>query len=708
MTSSVSLAQFAIESLHAAATVQPEDATRITEARGVWQPDSWIIHRCWQVLADAGMVNEALTVASLAEMRHPLALFHALHTLVRQGNPSVELTQTVRHELAQMSARLFSPWVASEQTQQIERLLYAAASAACIDDDIFAFACLERLDQFPRAWDRILVHPEMRTVLAETITHVGLHPLTCYLIDSAILNFQDAGAQFIQQIANTIKARRAKRYAGSEQFAPPTRPPVQSESDASAESSLIYGDEFDALMARCVNVCRTTTLTSLHSRRLAATVLAQAGLVDETLKQVHTIATIQDAHRETSSDPRNRSAGFTSQYAGTEYYSDGASGMLRNGENQVLRQVGRSHSDSDVDFLVNTLKNVVEVLPIDYTTAHQRLKVGKQIAALGALSDGWTAAGAASTLIKLGGVQDAVEVVEQIDDTTHSEGAIELVSGLLETGQEEYADIQTRSALSWARSLKERMPERATIWGIAEAYIEHNHADRAIQLLDELDANPIQRNLFSRFFSGDWSGDATYTDQDLRSGKLRLRAYLKQDMPRSAADDSTFRADEILFDEKVSAQTDELIRELCGWAPQLLEGESLITFYLDGILEPLLAAGKSRYAWGLLPQFREALLAVRGTKHATRVGQITKPLASTLNSYAAKSNTQYTSAMRQRLEEFCVLLWQENSQRGIWQAVYGIDGSLSMLLALEGADALVEIANAAANEGALWSRVGES
>lgn len=715
MTSAVSLTQFAIESLHAAATVRPEDSARITEARGVWQPDSWIIQRCWQVLAEAGNAVDAMAVASLAAMRHPLAPSHALYTLakLRYTNPKLaasDLPNLIRYELAQLSAQLFSPWVASAQTQQIERLLYAAASASAVDDEQFAFACLERLDQFPRAWDRIFVHPEMRTVLAETITRVGLHPLTNYLIDTAIRDFQDAGAQFIQQIATTISIMRSEPRPHHRHYTP-THDQTHgqtSNADLAAHQPqhLIYGDKFDAIMARCIKVCRNTTLTSLHSRRIAATILAQAGLVDETLEQVHTIATIQDAHRETNQPLRNRSS--TSQYAGAEFRFD-SNGALDDDENssEILRQVARTKSDSGVDFLVSTLKRVVDVLPIEQTTPEQRAQVGRQLAALGGLSDGWTAAGAASSLVKLGGIQDAIDVVDQIRDATHSEGSIELVSGLLETGQEQYADMQAQAALAWARSLPERMPERATIWGMAEAYLDHHRAERAIQLLDALQSVPTERGFFARFFSGDWSGEGEYTDEDLRSGKLRLRAYLQREMQVAQAQNGAI-PQTVVFDEQVSPQTDALIRELCGWAPQLLEGEALINFYLDGILEPLLEAEKSRYAWGLLPQFREALLTVRGTKHAARVVQITKPLAQSLNSNIAQMDPNFTAAMRRRLEEFSVMLWQDNSQKGIWQAVYGVDGSLPMLLVLEGPDALVEIANAAANEGALWSRVDDA
>lgn len=711
MTSLVSLAHFAIESLHSAATVQPDDAVRITEARGVWQPDSWLIHRCWQVLAEAGAANDALTIASMAEMRHPLAPFHALYTLAKQADSNPQLPQLVSHELVQMSARLFSPWVASEQTQQIERLLYASASASCIGDSSFAFACLERLDQFPRAWDRVIVHPEMRVVLADTITRVGLHPLTCYLMDTAIRDFQDAGAQFIQQIATTIQTRRSDRQQNARYASPNT-----SQLKTDIESGIIYGDELDVLMARCVKACRNTILTSIHSRRIAATVLAQAGLIDETLEQVHTIATIQDAHRETGSARASRST-TTSQYAGTEFRA-GQSDFNRRGrisgdsDGQILRQVERSRSDSDVDFLVHTIKSAIDVFPLDHATPQQRANVGKQVAALGALSDGWTAAGAAATLIKLGGVQDAIDVVEQVQDATHSEGAIEVVSGLLETGQDQFADMQAQAALTWARDRNERTPERAIIWGIADAYLDNDRADRAIQILAVLDDVPNQRNAFSRFFRGEWSADDSFTDEDLRSGKLRLRAFLQKEMQHAdlngAASSEATVETAAGFDAQISPQTDALIRELCGWAPQLLEGEALINFYLDGILEPLLAAGKSRYAWGLLPQLRDALLAVRGSKHAARVAQITKPLADRLDAYAAQNDPAHTAAMRRRLEEFSVLLWQENARRGIWQAVYGIDGSLPMLLALEGPDALVEIANAAANEGALWSRVDES
>ena len=79
-----SLTQAAIESLHVAAVVKTDDASQLAEARSVWQPDTWLLQRCWQTLAAAGCGVEALAVAALAEARQPLAPIHALLKVAQQ------------------------------------------------------------------------------------------------------------------------------------------------------------------------------------------------------------------------------------------------------------------------------------------------------------------------------------------------------------------------------------------------------------------------------------------------------------------------------------------------------------------------------------------------------------------------------------------------------------------------------------------------
>ena len=70
----------AIDALRKAITTQPTD-TLVVEERSVWQPDSWLIQRCWQELADAGCSREALATANLASERYPLAPIQTIQRL---------------------------------------------------------------------------------------------------------------------------------------------------------------------------------------------------------------------------------------------------------------------------------------------------------------------------------------------------------------------------------------------------------------------------------------------------------------------------------------------------------------------------------------------------------------------------------------------------------------------------------------------------
>jgi hypothetical protein len=47
-------------------------------------------------------------------------------------------------------------------------------------------------------------------------------------------------------------------------------------------------------------------------------------------------------------------------------------------------------------------------------------------------------------------------------------------------------------------------------------------------------------------------------------------------------------------------------------------------------------------------------------------------------------------------------LWQADTQKGLWQTIHGVEGALPLLLALEGPDALVVVAQAVAKEGSQW------
>ncbi len=48
-------------------------------------------------------------------------------------------------------------------------------------------------------------------------------------------------------------------------------------------------------------------------------------------------------------------------------------------------------------------------------------------------------------------------------------------------------------------------------------------------------------------------------------------------------------------------------------------------------------------------------------------------------------------------------LWQADAEKGVWQAVHSVEGTLPLLLHLAGPDALVELARGAAAAGDGWA-----
>ena len=61
-----------------------------------------------------------------------------------------------------------------------------------------------------------------------------------------------------------------------------------------------------------------------------------------------------------------------------------------------------------------------------------------------------------------------------------------------------------------------------------------------------------------------------------------------------------------------------------------------------------------------------------------------------------------TAADRQRLAQFLVDVWNADVQRGLWQTIHGIEGTLPLILALDGPQSLVDIALLAKDEGGSW------
>jgi hypothetical protein len=249
------------------------------------------------VLADAGAVQEALAVARLNALRQPLAIHQCLHRLSRQIDRHWGLAAAVAQPLHTAVAPLLRP-DARGDTAQTDQLLYGAATAANLAERTLAFACLERLDQFHQPWQRPIVQPDQRKLLAETVLRSGPHPLTAALIAFAVRRFDDAGAQLVGEIS-----------AGA--------------SEHLRHSS--HAPKMARLLALSVAAMRNSTLTTLHARRVAATIFGQAGLVSEVLAQLTTVANIQLARRESGLPGRTP-------------------------DQPVLRQVKRPNANSDIDF----------------------------------------------------------------------------------------------------------------------------------------------------------------------------------------------------------------------------------------------------------------------------------------------------------------------------------------------------------------------
>ena len=640
------LAQLALQTLTAASAVPVDEGALLVEERNIWQPESWLVQRCWETLADGGIGREVLEVAALMADRQPLAPLQALQRMAQQVATRPALLPLVEHELERWAHRLFRTF--SEEGSQIERLLLLGISAARIEDTALAASCLERLDQLPKGWSRVVARPETREQLADCIAHIGPHPLVNSIINNAIRRHDEAGAQLIYAITTQLSA----------QINSGTTPPRTL-------------DRLSRLMTRCVDTIRFGALISLQSRRVAAIILGQAGQVEAVLAQLAVIQSVQEAQRAT---------GYTAQ-------KDDAA---------LLRQVKRTSANREVDFLVYTLRNAIAAMPLRRLSREERITLADQLAMLGIRSDGWTAASAAATLIELGALKYAIEVVEHIapNDPARSEGLLALVRGLLANEEIGLANEQAKGALTWARAQASRNPERALTWGLAELYLQQQRAEIALQFLPPPQVTNSWRLRLQR-----WWGDGL-DDDELRNSRLRLQALLQ--LERQAAADSAPTPNAASQPNGAPAATlppatareraqevQELLRSLRRAAPRLLEGEALIHFYIDSLLRPLLAAGRQAQAWELLPLLQQALATSSGSKHAARVAEVAELLIAQLDAPEQDPKTN------QLIDKFLRDLWQESSQRGIWQAVHSIEGMLGLLLAREGPSSLVVIARGA-------------
>jgi len=642
-----SLVPQALAALRRAALAPVDEQSALVEERNVWQPNSWLIQRCWETLADAGAGAEALQVAQLLETRQPLAPLQALYRTAQGAAQNPWVAPLLHQALQRWDYQLFHHQGGHSQVESaiyVDQLLSVAAAAALLGEEALALACLERIDQAPNAWPRLVAHPEPREQLATAIAHTSPNSLTTHLLTSAIRRFDDAGAQLLYAVTTSLQQAIAEHRAT----------PLQAR-----------------LLVQCIDTVRHSTIVNLQSRRTATAILGQAGYVDEVLSQVATIQNVLAAQRAT---------GYNSS----------------KDDEKLLRQVKRTKADRDVDFLVYTLCNAIEAMPLRQLSREQRIALADQVALWGARSDGWTAASAAATLIDLGAIKYAITVVDQIlpNDPALSEGMLTLVRGLLKMDEPQLAAEQAERALAWARAQQSRNPARALTWGLAEIYLQYKQPQVALRWLERW-REPTSWQQKVRTFWGERPDDDA-----LRNSSLRFKALLQAHyQTASSSPVTTARAKEIRT----------LFRKLQTWAPRLLEGEALIHFYVDSLLQPLLAANLQKQVWELLPPIGTALATTSGNKHAVRVAEVANLLAQQLavsdqasqergqedsaqEASAAHSPAVMRTAIRPHIDSFFTALWESSAQRGTWQTVHSIEGSLPLLLAAEGPAALVTIA----------------
>lgn len=614
-----------------------EQASVSVVDRQVRQPDTWLMRRCCQVLAERGTAEATFAAVELIRAREPLAPYRVLPILARRAVDDVELALAVSQRLQALRFYLHRP-IPTDPVHWGEQLLFIACAAAHIDDDVFAFACLERFDQARGLWPDCFNQPERREILAETVALVGLHPLTSQLIRQSVHHYAEAGAHFLQLVA--------------------LRAGAQIELGRRVQRSR-------RLLQRCVETFQYATLTSLLSRRYAATVFGLSGNVDAILEQVATLANIQEARRE---------SGIAYREAGQK----------------VLRQVKRPRANADVDFQFYTLKDAADWLDLTQLDPSHRTVLAERLATLGIGSDGWTAAAATAALLRLGEIEHAIAVVDRIDarDPTRSEAFRVLVAGLLASGEAEEARVQTQKAIAWAQSLPEHHPERLTIWGIAEAYLAHNQAQIALDVLDQRrppDLRVRLRRLFSK----------TPAEEHLREQALRMHTALLQTGAR----------------DRATAYLATIRRQ----APQALDGKALALFYTEHVLAPLLASGHHTLAWSFLQDVQAVLGRIFSREQPARVEAVARLLVHELNALdrsmpqpgadgAIAPQNAPLDAARTAAGDLLVHLWKGSAQQGIWPTVYSIGGALPLVIALAGSEVVVEIARFAATEGDAWRK----
>ncbi len=134
---------------------------------------------------------------------------------------------------------------------------------------------------------------------------------------------------------------------------------------------------------------------------------------------------------------------------------------------------------------------------------------------------------------------------------------------------------------------------------------------------------------------------------------------------------------------------------------------------MDDLLRPLLASGRTKLALAVLPVLANALRSGTGEKHAARVGHVAAILAAELVPLPPErldpshddrgAIATLTPEARTAIQQFLADIWRSNAQRGLWQTVHGIHGSLALVQLLEGPQSVEAIANFATTAGSSWT-----
>ncbi len=407
------------------------------------------------------------------------------------------------------------------------------------------------------------------------------------------------------------------------------------------------------IMDLCLTAVQDYVPADVTIRRYTATILARTGQCQAVLDTMDVMHNIMEAQQEHALPARDV-------------------------DDNLLRHVVRAGANTDVDFQVFTLQEALRALPAAQRTDAAVKQMAERLVNLASRSDGWTAAGATAALIDTGWFEEASAMVEKIppEDTARSDAICVIVQGCLERREPAQADAQVRKSWRWISQLADENVKRLTIRRLAEAYVQAGYAQQGMALLSRRSsAGWLQRLLRSTPKEPEeWHLSETW---------LELLCQLKAPQSQATTAEKT------------------LMRRVVARAPVLLEGEALVAFYLR-MLPNLLEAGRWTYIVDLLPGLQQALLQIKGMRHAVRTRDCTGYLVQAL----ARIPHEHRLWLTQTLQQWTAELWAQTAREGIWQAVYSIDGCLALVQALEGPQPILAIGRFAqnANENLDWGR----